>query len=128
MGGVYICPTHGKQGLTGASQRLYEGLHSGAGIPADWVSMVVVIRESGGYPYLVDSQKLIDAGLDPACSPLLLRDRNRKQRELNDRLLIQRLTKCGASRLGACRHCLAEAIRPQGTARLEFPTELEESL
>lgn len=85
-----LCPKHGAQGPASTSARLAEALWAGKSIPEDWVSLVIVQEADQSSFHIVDSQRIVEAGLDPAASPFLLRDRDIAQKQLNDRLLIKK--------------------------------------
>lgn len=126
MGGILLCRTHGRQGPRGTSARLAEALRLGQPIPADWVSLVVVTsRLSRTQWYLIDSEAVSAAGLDPADGPFVLEDRDVEARQLHDRLLIVKLLPSDLVHPRICKLCLAEAVTPQGTPRLQLPDEFK---
>ena len=91
MSGIFLCKTHGLQAPMRTSPRLEAELRLKEPIPANWVSLVVVKSGTRTSWYLVDSEILGAAGLDPTLSPFFLEDRDRALRALNDRLLIMKL-------------------------------------
>ncbi len=123
MGGLLLCRTHGNQTPVGTSARLEAALKLAEPIPADWVSMVVV--KGGGRTswHLVDSEAIAAAGLDPAASPFVLRDRDRDLRVLNDRLLILKVLPSDPKSHKVCKRCLAAAVVPKDAERLRLPAE-----
>ena len=118
MGGIILCPKHGAQGPASTSARLSEALWEGKSIPEDWVSLVIVQEADQSSFHIVDSQRIVEAGLDPAASPFLLRDRDIAQKQLNDRLLIQKILHAERQAPRVCARCLAAAVQPQATPRL----------
>ena len=125
MSGIFLCPVHGAVPLAPTSARIRALLDSGQPVPDNWVVMVVVQDAGGDSCHLVDAQQIEAAGLDPAVSPLLLRERDFVQKQLNDRLLIQRILRPtnqdpSGERHYTCRACLAAAIQPQGSPRFQL--------
>jgi len=122
---LFICRTHGHQGLVPTSHRFSEALDSGESIPAEQVCLVLVMGEARCNWYHLDQDVVREAGLDPAGSPIVLKDRNVLERQLNDRLIIRRLFPgLGATVKRACKECLAQAIHRRDAAHLRIPLAL----
>jgi len=94
-------------------------------IPAELVCLVLVMREEQCSWYHLDRDVVREAGLDPAGSPIVLKDRDVEARQLNDRLAIQKLFPgLSAPVARACKECLAQAIQPRDAAHLRVPLAL----
>lgn len=117
MGGIIQCESHGLQPPVGVSQRMQDALRAGAPIPAEWLCLVGVIEGDSTWWRYADVEHIAALGLDPAVSPLFLRERNRRQRQLNDRLTIVKLFPLFPN-VTWCKQCLAEAIHPLDSPRL----------
>lgn len=119
--GLFVCDIHGAQNLVAVSPRFAKACDAKKTIPADWVCLVIIQSdEHATWTRFVDIDDVRAAGLDPQKTPLILTDRNRSARQLNDRLLIKTLFPPRAG-LHRCQACLAQAIEPDDAPHLQMP-------
>lgn len=103
-----ICNRHDAQRFVLTSPRLASAVTGGEDMEGLNARTLRIEGATGSFEYLVDSEFLEGLGISSKQSPVLLKDRNRVSRQLNDRLAILRLMR---DMRWVCPACLHAAVR-----------------
>ena len=99
-----LCSIHGPQGFIQTSPLLVKAIGE-SNLNQKMAFRELVIQSNGNrYCYLVDADFLASFGLSVDANEVTLHDRSREKKQLNDRILIQRIT---GNMAWVCQICLS---------------------
>ena len=112
MGSPVICPKHGRVFYVATSPILAKALADGEDLSAEIriVTLEVDSQEELGKTttYLVDQAFLTKFSLFPIDGVLILKDRSKREKLMNDRVVLNRIF---AETIMVCPDCLDELVR-----------------
>ena len=100
-----FCKKHNVQSFIQTSPRLAEAIEYRENLSIDEVIILKILSYEKIFEYKIDSTFVKEFNFVPVCGVVVLRDRDKKEKKMNDRLLIQKAT--GAMKW-VCPLCLSE--------------------
>ena len=102
-----FCKKHKAQAFVQTSPRLSEAIENDDYLSPDDVVTLNILSYGKIFEYKIDSDFVKDFNIIPVDGEVMLRDRDKQEKKLNDRLLIQKIT--GAMKY-VCPICLSEIL------------------
>jgi hypothetical protein len=102
-----FCKKHNIQTFIQTSLRLAEAIECKENLSVDEVIILKILSYGKIYEYKIDNTFANEFNLSPVDGVVMLRDRDKTEKKMNDRLLIQKVTR---EMKWVCPLCLSETL------------------
>lgn len=101
------CLKHGVQPFVQTSPRLAEAIEFSNHLNSDQIVTLKILSYGKIFEYKIDVAFVYEFNIIPVEGEVMLRDRDREEKKLNDRLLVQKITR---AMKWVCPICLSEIL------------------
>jgi len=102
-----FCKKHNAQPFVQTSPRLAEAIENNDCLSPDDVVTLKILSYGKIFEYKIDSDFVNEFNIIPVDGEVMLRDRDKQEKKLNDRLLVQKITRAMKY---VCPICLSEIL------------------